>query len=405
MRAVFAAVFAGVFICAFVQPVLAAKAGKFNENVIWSFGNGADGQNPSASLINVEGTLFGTTGHGGAHGEGTVFSLDLSSEKEKVLYSFCGQQSCADGAVPSSSLIAVKDTLYGTTQIGGAIGAGTVFAVDMNTGHERVIHEFGHTGDGAQPFAGLIEVNGKLYGTTIYGGATDAGSVFVVDRKTGTESVLYSFCSQTNCADGQLPFSGLIDLNGTLYGTTTSGGIVIGECGGGCGTVFSLNPTTGTETVIYAFCQQQSCADGEYPFSNLIESNGTLYSTTGAGGVHDSGTVFNFNLNTGAESTLYSFCNQTNCADGEYPETSLIALKAKFYGTTGDGGAHSDAGTAFALASTGVETVLHSFCAQQNCTDGESPGAGLIDVSGTLYGTTLVGGKYGKGTVFALEKR
>jgi uncharacterized repeat protein (TIGR03803 family) len=112
------------------------------------------------------------------------------------------------------------------------------------------------------------------------------------------ERDLYSFCSQHECADGAWPLGGLIAVNGTLYGTTQAGGALNG------GTVFALDPDTGTETVLHSFCRRH-CADGKYPLAGLIDVNGTLYGTTGGGGaIRYGGTLFSLNPATGAETIL-----------------------------------------------------------------------------------------------------
>jgi uncharacterized repeat protein (TIGR03803 family) len=130
-----------------------------------------------------------------------------------------------------------------------------------------------------------------------------------------------------------------------------------------------------------------------------------LYGTTAGGGEHNSGTVFSLDPGTGTETVLYSFCSQTNCADGYFPTAKLIDVNGKLYGTTGVGGAYNS-GTVFSLdLNTGAETVRHSF--NSNGTDGWYPQGGVIDVNGTLYGTTIYGGNEncnsGCGTVFMLD--
>src|SRR5206468_9350431 len=167
-------------------------------------------------------------------------------------------------------------------------GCGTLFSLDRNTGAEKVLYSFCNQqscADGRWPAAGLIDVNGILYGTTPYGGVSGCpqdigcGTVFAIDPNTGAEKVLYSFCSEKNCADGANPFAGLIDVNGVLYGTTPYGGIR--NCGDfGCGTAFSIDPNTGAEKVLYSFCSEKNCADGRWPTASLINVNGTLYGTT-----------------------------------------------------------------------------------------------------------------------------
>ena len=416
MKAISVALFAGIIGCAAVQPVSAG------ERVVYSFGNSTDGHFPYGGLIDVKGTLYGTTDHGGNAGAnctttdspgcGTLFALDPKTGAETVLYSFCSQQNCTDGQVPQASLIDMKGTLYGTTDQGGTNctqygGCGTVFSFNLSTGTETVLHSFGSGADGNGSVANLIDVKGTLYGTTLGGGTTGLGTVFEVDPNTGAETVLHSFGNGT---DGEFPYAGLINVKGTLYGTTNYGGTADD------GTVFSLDPKTGAETVLYSFCSQQNCADGELPEGSLIEVNGMLYGTTANGGTGTCGggcgTVFALDPNTGVETVLHTFCSQQNCADGAGPHADLIDVNGTLYSTTGGGGA-SGQGAVFSLdPSTGAETVLYSFCSQQNCADGQYPYAGLIDVKGKLYGTAVYGGtggcsfygnSVGCGTVFALK--
>jgi uncharacterized repeat protein (TIGR03803 family) len=249
---------------------------------------------------------------------------------ETVLYSFCRvvqSLACTDGQWPSAGLIQdAAGNLYGTTAGGGANhlvtgqGWGTVFKLD-NTGHETVLYNFcsaANCTDGSVPTAGLIQdAAGNLYGTTQSGGAnSDAdfgaggGTVFKLDS-TGHETVLYSFCSAANCADGETPAAGLIqDSVGNLYGTTVHGGTPLLDClGGNCGTVFKLD-NTGLETVLYNFCSASICADGQHPFAGLIQdASGNLYSTTQGGGLTGGGTVFKLATRTTPTITLTSSAN------------------------------------------------------------------------------------------------
>jgi uncharacterized repeat protein (TIGR03803 family) len=176
----------------------------------------------------VGGTLYGTTYGEDAGGNGTVFSVTPSGT-ETVLYSFKGG---SDGAHPTAGLLEFGGTLFGTT-LAGANGDGTVFSVTP-AGAEAVVHAFSGGSDGKYPHASLINVHGTLYGTTIYGGAYNAGTVFKVTR-TGAVKVVYSFGS-SGANDGVEPFASLINLGGTLYGTTAGGGA------NSWGTVFAVTP-------------------------------------------------------------------------------------------------------------------------------------------------------------------
>lgn len=385
------------------------QSAQAREKTLYSFcsqDNCNDGDAPVAGLINVSGALYGTTPNGG-NSLGTVFSLDAKTGAETVIHAFSG----SDGISPEASLIDVNGTLYGTTSGGGSESWGTVFSLDPSTGAETVLHSFARGADGADPMASLINVKGTLYGTTYAGGTgvqctASCGTVFSVDPNTGAEKVLYSFCSQQACADGAEPLGALVEVDGALYGTTSTGGTGEQACVAlACGIVFAIDRKTGVETVVHSFCSQQNCVDGQSPGNGLINVGGTLYGTTLGGGAYEGGTVFAIDPNTSVETVLYSFCSRRHCTDGSGP-SNLIDFNGALYGTTESGGAHNNAGTAFSLdLTTGVETVLHSFCSQQNCTDGQKPLAGLLARKATLYGTTEFGGANGQGTVFALKTR
>ena len=259
------------------------------EMVLHKFKGGVrDGWGPEAGLTDVNGTLYGTTEAGGSsgcdgEGCGTVFSITTSG-KETVIHSFGGN---GDGVGPFARLLNVKGTLYGTTYYGPALGTyGIVFKITPS-GKETVLHTFKGGADGAEPWADLINVNGTLYGTTSTGGvssyceAPGCGTVFSI-TPSGKEKVLYSF--KGGESDGAGPEAGLTDVNGMLYGTTAGGGTH------GCGTIFSMT-TSGAETWTYSFCS--SSGDGVEPDSDLIDVNGTLYGTTVSGGTYvHYGTVY-----------------------------------------------------------------------------------------------------------------
>ena len=137
--------------------------------------------------------------------------------------------------------------------------------------------------NGSAPSNPLVQAtNGNLYGTTNQGGAnsTSGGTVFEYDPSTSELTSLYSFCSETNCADGFRPNGGLVQAtNGNLYGTTSYGGVNCQEQLG-CGTIFEVT-ATGAVNTIYSFCSQPNCTDGRYPMAGLVQaSNGNLYGTT-----------------------------------------------------------------------------------------------------------------------------
>lgn len=364
--------------------------------VLYSF-HGRDGLHPIAGLVDVNGTLFGTTKEGGTHDlpprDGVVFSISTSG-KERVLHDF-GPMS-RDGTYPLAALRDVNGTLYGTTALGNKYNTGTVFSITVG-GKEHVVYSFGEFFPSPMgPQTRLIERNGTLYGTANVGGASGLGAVFSV-TPSGKERVLHSF-GRPYRSDGQYPAGDLRELNGTLYGTTYEGGVYgrSRRCGSypcpGDGTVFSIS-LAGKERVLHSF---GSASDGTLPDAGLVNVDGTLYGSTTRGGKYNSGTIFSIST-AGKERVLYSFGAVAN--DGYSPTGSLIEVSDRLYGTTAYGGAYGS-GTIFSISSAGTdEQVLHSFGASK---DGANPQAALLNLNGTLYGTTENGGSVNDGTVFVV---
>lgn len=307
-------------------------------------------------------------------------------------------RSSSDGRYPWSSLIADNSgNLYGTTSFGGSTdacggyrdsGCGTVFRLAPD-GSETVLHVFTGQPDGAFPMAGLVaDANGNLYGTTASGGASNKGTVFEI-AADGTESVLLSFGGKR----GVSPETRLIiDGDDNLYGTTAFGGDK--NCPeriepSGCGVVFKVAPD-GTETVLHAFT---GVGDGNEPLGALVmDASGDLYGTTQFGGLGD-GNIFEIAAD-GTEAVTYTFQGKP---DGARPTGDLIIDGAgNLYGTTAFGGNDCQeslygCGTVFRLDPNGSETVLYAF--SEGCCNGIVPYAGVVaDAKGNLYGTTLFGG-------------
>jgi uncharacterized repeat protein (TIGR03803 family) len=385
-----------------------ASAQTYTYKVLYNFcakgGTCADGSDPVAGLVrDSAGNLYGTTFAGGANDDGAVFKVDATGH-ETVIYSFCSQSNCTDGLHPEAGLILDSTgSLYGTTFQGGANGLGTVYKVDRG-GSETVIYSFcsvSECADGDSPTSGLLlDSSGNLYGTTPSGGSHNGGTVFKINT-AGVESVLYDFCSVGTgvCTDGQLPEAGLVrDSAGNLYGTTEIGGA------NQQGTAFKVD-SSGHETVLYTFCPVAGCADGAMPEAGLIQdADGNLYGTALAGGVciekgSGCGTVFKID-NEGHQTVLYNFCSTSGCKDGGLPYATLVQdTTGNLYGTTFEGGS-VNAGIVFKLDTANHETVLRTFGKK---TDGAFPHSGVIrDGAGNLYGTTTAGGTGNRGAVYEL---
>ncbi len=309
------------------------------EHVLYRFKGGSDGDNPNSGLVAVDGVLYGTTNDGGRGcgqepGCGTVFAITPSG-REHVVYRFKGG---SDGIFPSGSLVWYDGRLYGATSRGGTTcpasggstetGCGTVFSVDTS-GNERVLYRFRGNRDGASPNAPLLALDGKLYGTTYAGGVAGScdyycGTLFEVTT-SGIEKVLHRFTARS---DGSNPTAGLINVDGVLYGTTSSGG-------GCCGTVFKAT-TSGAESAIYSF---KGPPDAGEPWGTLVADHKLLYGTSLAGGkvcslgYWDSGTIFAVST-AGAEQVVHTF----SCKLIFEPAPDLLLFDHVLYGATYQGG-------------------------------------------------------------------
>ena len=368
---------------------------------------GTDGVGPSfmSFVQGFNGTFYGITSGGGdmacnpPGGCGTVFRLNASGSL-KTLHVFEG----ADGMGPEAGLIVGTDkSLYGTTTSGGdlncnpPIGCGTVFRITPD-GTLTTLHAFELT-DGAFPMASLLQASdGNFYGTTLGGGpnSDSGGTIFKLSRD-GTLNVLFSFCLSPTCHTGYEPTAPLIEgIDGKLYGTTSAGGT--NACyGQGCGTVFRVT-SSGRLTTLHRFGH----LEGLMPRAGLVQTNdGTLFGTTVGGGLANAGTVFRIDQ-TGNFSTLYTFSGKQ---DGAEPYAPLVlGTDASLYGTTSAGDLNSAGGTIFKITPSGALTTLYAFCTQPDCIDGNNSFNGLLQgTNGKFYGATTRGGVFDDGTLFSLD--
>ena len=392
-------------------------------------GSCKDGYEPQGPLLRHSSDTFYGTMHSDDNLAGNVFQVKYDPARGKWIYhrihNFCY---CAEGGRgPFSNLIEdVNGNLYGITGADGAHGAGTVYELLPNADRTKwtfqVLHNFPDAdGDGRYPGGGLTYAGAgtgalydgvsPLYGSTFSGGNQDDqgdGVVYSLTPGGGSwsESVLHTFCSQANCADGKNPIGPLgVDAAGNVFGVTENGG---NGHSGGIAFEISGGPGAWTESVLHAFCAMRNCADGIEPSNGvLVDAAGNVFGTTIGGGTgHKNAGGVLFRLVPAGEDTtysvLYSFCQRRACADGAYPRSTLaFDASGNIYGATYEGGTGND-GTIFQFNGTGV-TTLYRFCTRHNCTDGYNPQGVTWDPSGNLFGTTYDGGTQGMGTVFELS--
>jgi len=351
---------------------------------------GADGANPRGALIQAtDGKLYGTARGGGLNNEGTVYKITPSGALT-TLYSFCAQSGCTDGKWPVASLLeASNGDFYSTTYKGGTSDKGTVFTITP-AGTLTTLYSFGKGGE--YPVAALIQAtNGKLYGTAYWGPGPGWGTIFEMTL-SGTFTTLYDF---RGGLDGGNPEQLVQGTDGNFYGTDFIGG----PPADGCGTIYRFTPGSAPVT-LYGFCKDGVAGN---PAVGMIQAvDGDFYGQA-SGGAYGQGVLFRFSP-SGAFDALYNFCAQAGCPDGSLPFAELVqANDGNLYGVTATGGA-GDAGTIFRMTPEGALTTLYSFCAQSGCADGELPMAALVqDTDGDFYGTTFFGGASGNGTIYKLS--
>jgi uncharacterized repeat protein (TIGR03803 family) len=374
--------------------------------VLHAFTGKADGGAVFAGVVlDQKGNLYGTTQGGGAYGYGTVFELTprLGGKwTETILHNFCKKfPHCADGALPSTTLVLDRaGNLYGGSN-------SATFEMRRKAGGWTFLVLC----DCVTP--SVFDAAGSLYG--IGGpGTHNAGAVVELSPVSGgwKETVLYSFCSERDCRDGEPPEWGLSwDSAGNIYGTTKFGGnSQTQSCrtSGGCGVVYELTPGANghwSHKVLHRF--GAFSGDGQLPFAGVTEDDeGNVYGSTLQDGGSGDGTVFELSPNPDGrwkETILYNF---PRASDGGAPFGGVVLDRVgNLYGTTSAAGDPvCDCGTVFKLTRRANRTwhyaVLHRFTGK----DGYGPASNLVfDKSYKhLYGTTAAGGSGGYGVVYEI---
>lgn len=390
--------------------VFAINANGSGYTNLYSFTQGTanyDGASPRAGLVFSGTNLYGVATYGGKGSVGALFAVSTDGSFTN-LHNFSGAAANppytnVDGAYPQARLVLSGNTLYGTAKIGGAADNGAIFAFNLDTGVFTNLHNFtalvaGTNSDGALPSGGLILSGDTLYGTTENGGAAGFGVIFAVNTDGSGFTNLYNF---TDGNDGGYPRGGLVLSSNTLYGTAENGGAA------GVGAVFAIK-TDGTGfTNLYDFTGAE---DGYEPMGGLALSGSTLYGTTEFGGSAGYGNIFAINADGSGFTNLYSFTapdptTSTNI-DGYFPQAVLLVSVNKLYGTAPEGGS-ANLGTIFSLSlptpaarpelaithSGSAVTVywqdVSSWTLQQNgdlsAASGWSTGGGMTTTNGTNY--------------------
>ncbi len=399
------AVAATLFAVLMIAGVSRAQTSTYR--ILHTFAGGTDGEYPTTSLLlDSAGHLYGATGGGGSgcspYGCGTAFQLSQQGGhwNERVLVDF---SSANNSSSVGSLVFDSAANIYGAQYQGGdpACDCGTIYELTKIAGvwTQIILHTFvGGASDGQNPGTGLIrDEAGNLFGTTELGGAYRAGTLFELSPAgdgSWTFNIIYSFGLGE---DASVPYGPLtMDKSGNIYGTGGGGGLEQ------WGAAFELSPSAGawTEKVLYNFTLDYGSPQG--PDGIVSDGAGNLYGETFAGGEYSLGTIYKLTPSFGFwnRTVLYTF---TGNNDGWYPYSGLVIDKAgNLYGATRFGGLGGQ-GTVFKLASAQGGRrkfeVLHGF----NGSDGQQPDSGVVlDRSGNVYGVTDSGGTYGFGVAFEI---
>jgi uncharacterized repeat protein (TIGR03803 family) len=288
----------------------------------------------------VNDQFFGTTGWGGATNNGVVYAIDTSGKHERAIYSFRGSP---DGAFAGEALLPLDGALYGTTFRGGIYDLGTVFSV-TTSGEEHVLHSF-QGSDGYGPDSRLVLLGGKLYGTTEYGGnSSSAGVVFEISTD-GQERTIHIF--GTRDQDYATFPCCLLAFKGKLYGITSTGG-------SGSGVIFELAPS-GQYRNVHVFTGK----DGGGATTGLVELNGTLYGVT-HGGYDKHGVFQRAAFYALQPPDQFHIIARMGNRTGGAPGGDLTALNGKFFGVSSGGGGYRG-GDAMEIDTSGRLRVIYAF--------------------------------------------
>ncbi|MFC0878598.1 choice-of-anchor tandem repeat GloVer-containing protein [Saccharicrinis sp. FJH2] len=324
--------------------------------------------------------IFGTTSNGGEHGQGTIYQFDLSSKTHKKLVDFDRTEK---GASPNDGIILVEDDLFGMTIAGGDDNIGTLYKYNISSEHFEKITDFNGAEYGSEPSGRLFLANdGYLYGMTSKGGLYDYGTLFKLHPDSDKIEKLIDFDGSNF---GASPRGSLIQGNDdNLYGLTNIGGIHES------GTIFKFNIFNHTISKLFDF----ESSVGSNPYGDLfLASNGKFYGTTKDGGDNGCGTLFEFNPITNIYSNKVDFLQDQK---GTSPRSYLTEMNGCLYGLTCWNGQY-DYGSIYEynLTTNKFEKKIQFW----DDTNGFSPACGLIQIEEKLYGTTNYGG-YNGGVLF-----
>lgn len=299
----------------------------------------------------------------------------------------------SDGSDPKGGVAILGSKIYGTTLLWGSGQDGVLYSMNLNGTGYQVLHNFSGP-DGNQPEADLVVAGSKLYGMAQFGalgGGAGNGTIFSYNSSNASFQTVYQFNGAFT--DAATPMAGFTAVGSSLYAATWEGGSYNG------GTIIKMGSSGTGYSMVASLGGFGTPQPGSTPESDLIQVGSKLYGTTDSGGAYDQGTIFSLDLSTSALSYLYSFGAAAN--DGSQPHGNLALVGGKLYGITSSGGSAND-GVLFSYnTASSTYSLLHDFAG--GTADGADPTGGLVLVDSLLYGTASSGGGAGDGVVYSFD--
>ena len=309
-----------------------------NCNVKISFEKAENGFLPISLMQADNGKMYGITQEGGLHGYGVLFEWDPSKNVyiKKLDFNWLD-----NGSYPNGQLLQTKDgKLYGMTQQGGVYGYGVLFEWNPETNIFIKKLDFNDTISGKYPQGSLLQLsNGKLYGMTSTGGVN--GHIGNADTWYGdgvlfewnpTTDIFIKKLDFDRCVKGSRPRGSLIQANnGKLYGLTSEGGA------SDQGVLFEWDSEYNNFTKKIDF---EYAEIGSNPIGPMIKAgNLKLYGTTQNGGLYNSGVLYEWDpLTNICSKKVDLFKGNYRSFDGN---SLMLADDGKFYGVIRGGGENS----------------------------------------------------------------
>lgn len=384
-------------------------------SILVSFDGENTGTGAGGSLILHQDTLYGTTFMGGTYDQGTIFRIKTDGTGYVKLFDFDGsnggsvtnslilsegflygvgrtifkiktdgsnfntlfQFNSSNGLISSSPLTRQDDFLYGTSEMGGTNNNGVIYKIKIDGSDFTLLKDDFSNGEiGCAPKGNLVVIDSTIFGTTLQGGPSYAGTIY----KINTNGTKFKILSDLGTLEGINP-TGLITYNSTLYGMTINGGY-------GSGIIYKVDTAGSNFETLHRYTK----LDGACPLGILSVFNNTFYGYANSG-LYNYGVVFSMNPD-GSDYRKLKDIEATN--DGYFPHGALAVTAPKCYGFTQGGGKYNS-GVLYSLNPDGSNyQILHDFMGN----DGANPIGSLVLANDTLFGMTNMGGGAGQGTAF-----